>query len=319
MGDIKWFLGLMGLFALLWVASGGVNGPNTKRPFVRPIIEGGGTYGEDFFPGTSENVKSNEETLSKPKPEPQIISDELDRAKKDAEAIQQELEDLKRYSVLHGKITLSRGSTAYENDPNSEQLIIYSNHESAVKLTGLVIKSTMTGRKVTIGTGDKLAIPGSSTGKETIYLPPNATAHISTGRSPIGTSFQLNTCTGYFEQNNDFSPNLSSDCPRLIDEPLPEAPNRLSDACLDYIETIYSCTIPELTPDDPAYFDRTCQSWIATEATYNQCVTRHKKDTDFYKNEWRIYLGQDRPLWKTSREHIELLDAEGKVVDEISY
>jgi hypothetical protein len=61
-----------------------------------------------------------------------------------------------------------------------------------------------------------------------------------------------------------------------------------------------------------------CQDFILNTLSYNGCVTDHRSDPDFYKNEWRVYLNQSHELWG-SVDRIVLRDENGKVVSTLNY
>ena len=94
-------------------------------------------------------------------------------------------------------------------------------------------------------------------------------------------------------------------------------PNALNDACIDFIERMRTCTIN--AKPLPLTMQYECSSFINSEINYQTCVTNHKNEEDFYKSEWRIFLNRDEELWKAKRETIRLLDADGKVIDSLSY
>ena len=154
----------------------------------------------------------------------------------------------------------------------------------------------------------------------------NTIVYVVTGRSPNGTSFRLSKCTGYFEQFQDFAPSLPTQCPLPEDE-LFNRPgsNSYNDTCINFVEGLGRCTfnIGALPP----LIGSQCQNFILNTLSYNGCISAHKNDPDFYRNEWRVYLGRDQELWKNetgsswqnAREEIRLLDENGKVVDVVSY
>jgi hypothetical protein len=86
----------------------------------------------------------------------------------------------------------------------------------------------------------------------------------------------------------------------------------LSEACIDHLKTIPRCTTPKpLKP--PLSNDKGCDVYIATKINYTECVANHKDDKDFYRGEWRFYLGRDTLLWKSKNEIVELRDEAGKL------
>lgn len=186
-----------------------------------------------------------------------------------------------------------------------------SNH-SPYNLTGLILRSTESGRSITIGSAATLP-QLSYAPKDNIFLYPGERAYIITGHSPKAYSFRVNKCTGYFEQYVDFEPYLPIKCPYLRNEDLPKKPNQFPDNCLDYIDSIPRCTEIQFK-DLPISLSSQCRDFIAEKTTYQSCVSIHKYDDDFYSDEWRIYLERDQILWKNQRENIEIFDSARNVV-----
>ena len=230
------------------------------------------------------------------------------------------------FSPLKGKIRFGYDHAIYY-DPddkdavNQEYLSIQTEQDITEKihLTGLVIKSAITGVKVEIGKGVYLYFSGTVNPAQDIFLGPNETAYIITGRSPLGVSFRVNKCLGYLSKNQDFTPYLYSNCPAVRDEPMPKAPNQLNDKCLDYVESFPTCTT--FTTGE-LWLSPECNNFLIEKTTYSYCVQAHKNDKDFYGTDsadWRIYLSRDETIWKDKRETIELLDQNGKLIDSVSY
>ena len=69
----------------------------------------------------------------------------------------------------------------------------------------------------------------------------------------------------------------------------------------------------------PPTLSPACQEFIVKTANYDACVERHRTDKNFFKDDWRLYLGRDEELWKEKREVIELRDEDGKLVDVVIY
>jgi hypothetical protein len=214
------------------------------------------------------------------------------------------------------ELSLAVSSSAVKKaDPNEEYVEINFPKTALGKalLTGLRLEGVR-GLDIAIGKGVYLIMPATLNTEQAIFLEPGDKAIITTGQSPVGYSFRLNKCTGYFEQFQDFTPRLPKECPYPRDEDLPQG---LEDACLDYIDRLPRCEIH----DDPIpdYLSVPCRRYISREINYKTCVDIHKNDSDFYKNEWRVYLGRDEDLWKTKRETIRLLGKDDVVIDSVSY
>ena len=222
-------------------------------------------------------------------------------------------------SSFSDSISLERGTAGYYPTSKGEYLTIRVgiNHSGKTLLSGWELRSTPTGRSVTIPKAVILPFSGQTNSENFLFVEPGDVIHISSGRSPIGYSFRVNKCTGYFEQNQDFAPTLPIDCPRPIDEKLPEPPDHLSDSCMDFLERTPRCTVPR-TPT-AAEVPYSCAKYVAENINYNKCIEKHKDDPDFYKKEWRVYLNYDEKLWKDRREIIRLFDLTKNVVETLTY
>lgn len=294
MDDLKWFIGFLIFFIVAWVIGGGTL-RNATSPFIAPPVPMEGTGG-----GAQTSVQ-------RPTVPPSgSFAGDL-----------KVIEEQSGVSPLKGKMTLSRGS--YGGTTVDEEYVVVRFSDAAgsrALLTGMSLKSEVSGRTAVIGKGVYLLQQGTINPEEPIYLEPGSTAYILTGRSPIGYSFRLNTCTGYFGQFQRFTPSLSDDCPLPRTESLPPPPNAPSDTCLEFIDGMRRCRIE---PNPPNTLPPECRNYIRDSFSYPRCVTGHKSDASFYKNEWRIYLSRDNTLWKSTREVITLLDTQGKAVDTVTY
>lgn len=217
-------------------------------------------------------------------------------------------------SRYKGKVSLSASWATRETDPQKEYVEIsasYSNKEP-ISITGWTLKGRQ-GFGATIGKGAYLVYSAQLNTQDAVFLGPNDRAIIVTGHSPIGTSFRLNLCTGYFNQFQDFTPALPQDCPRISEK---EIPVNYPDACFDFVKSLSTCRMP-LTAVPPGA-GNDCANFVSEKANYNGCVLTHKSEENFYKLGWRVYLGRDNELWGT-RDSITLFDNEGKIVDQASY
>lgn len=211
---------------------------------------------------------------------------------------------------------LSVGSDAKKSDPQQEyiEIRISSSNKNPLLLTGLVLKNK-NNEQVVIGKGAKTPYINYINQQEDIYLQPGETAIISTGQSPIGNNFLINKCSGYLSQMQEFFPKLKIECPDPIKDEL--LPAMLDNACLDYIKKEFEKCKTKIT--FPYGVSTNCQSYINERINYNSCVNWHKKDSDFYKKEWRVYLGKNSEFWNNSHDIVTLSDSEGKIIDWRSY
>ncbi len=218
-------------------------------------------------------------------------------------------------SSYKGKISLSVWS-AKETDPQKEYVEIraYSDFKP-VSVSDWTIEGR-NGLKLSLGRGSKLFFLSQPSNQEPIILEPNGVIAVVSGKSPVGASFRLNLCTGYFNQFQSFTPYLSEECPRIKDEDIPQ---NYPDACVDYIRGLSSCRMPANIPYETSIkIGNDCTIFINQRASYSGCVSAYKNENNFYKNEWRVYLNREKEIWAT-RDTIILRDQEGKVVDKESY
>ncbi|MEK7480903.1 MAG: hypothetical protein AAB604_02265 [Patescibacteria group bacterium] len=183
---------------------------------------------------------------------------------------------------------------------------------SSLDLTDWTVENTR-GDRFSFGYVANLPYAGEVNQLARFIVPSDSTIHVITGKSPFSASFRTNTCTGYFAQFDSYTPSIDQQCPRPSDEP---AQGSLNDACLDYIESLPSCRIPQNTLLD---IGNTCRVYITNNINYRGCVANHKIDADFYRNEWYVYLGRPTELWKEKREHIILRDGQGTLMAELEY
>ena len=180
------------------------------------------------------------------------------------------------------------------------------------------MQSALTGVRAFFPRGADLFFVGAVNAQQDIYLDPEGSAVISSGPSPVGTSFRENVCTGYLDGLQTFRPALSRDCPAPADS-LPLTADNLrtyGDACFDFVRELPLCTLPLSAPSSvsPA-----CRIFLANNLSYNGCVQNYRYKTGFQRGAWRIYLNAGGELWRNSHDVIRLLDAEGRTVDVLTY
>lgn len=215
-------------------------------------------------------------------------------------------------------VTLEQANAS--SDIGSEYLTIRvsNNAPSKVTVTGWRLESTATGMSGTVPMAAELPFQGSVNATSPASLSPGQQAYVVTGRSPNGTSFRTNLCTGYFEQFQNFTPALKIECPN----PQEEAQNALTtgsynDTCYDFVRAVPRCTL--VTTSVPLPAGEACNQFVTTQLTYVGCINKHKNDPGFYKDTWYLFLNRDQELWRSRSERIRLLDENGKVVGVVSY
>lgn len=287
--DLVWVIFFLIIIAVIWYFTGGPARPASKEGLF--LYKPQEKYSEELR-STTEKV-----TLSTPSaPSSQTSTTSATD------------------SIFKNKASLIVDWNTKQTDPQKEYLGIRASpqNDSPLRITGWALEGKQ-GLDIAIGQGTYLIYSAQINPQEDIFLYPEEKTFIITGESPVGTSFRLNKCTGYFEQFKDFYPSLPKECPYPKDEDLPA---NLNDKCLDYIEGLPRC---EAVISIPWNLSSACQDYINEKINYNTCVELHKNDPDFYKQEWRIYLGRGEELWKEKRESIILTDQNNKIIDWVSY
>jgi hypothetical protein len=216
-------------------------------------------------------------------------------------------------------VTISSYSRAKKKSVDEERIEIKvkGSTKEKISITNWRLESSVTGKGDSIEGGSYLPYSSQVNFENVIALESGDKAIIITGRSPIGVSFRLNQCTGYFEQFQDFNPSLPRKCPDPVDDLPNLGVGDLANACFDFIDRLPRCQI--YLKALPGNLGGSCLNYINQKINYNSCVDTHKDDINFYSNEWRIYLERDEELWRDKREIIKLIDHKGRVVDAVSY
>ncbi len=316
MGDFGWFIwGLVGI-GLIWFFTGGLNSPSAHQgAYLKPPapLDTGEVYGT-YYEGNLSNDKSR---LDLPRKPGEII-------RKLTSGLESFLEESKAAEEIHSNSLLSKSihfdgiAGAKEDTADDEYIrIVSSDHADApIKISGLTLEGRAFGTAILIPRAAQLVIIGENSEKSDIILPPGGRALISTAKSPIGTSFRVNMCTGYLDQFEDYTPDLRKDCPS------PEVELRKTElsgekACVDFVQSLPQCQIYQ--GNFPSNISSACKIFVVEKLNYNSCVATHKKDAGFYTNEWRIFLDRTREIWANKSEIIKLLDQKGGIIDAITY
>lgn len=316
MDDFKWVLGFLAIIGILWLGSRVNKGDELPR-----ARESRATTTEALLPSQSEPAAGKNATDAKKQsiypPAGTVISRES-VAPQPSFAL----------STLHGKLFINTVQRAGEVDREYVLIQAASNNAEAIPVTGLTLRGKVSRTEGVVGRGWTLFIPGNTGEGDAVSLKPGARAYILSARAPIGVTtesppgrggFQLNTCTGYFAKGRTIYPGLPIACPHPAQEPLPLPPNTLSKTCYDYLKTLRRCAVPPATMPTNLVADGNCQAHLFNKISYNQCVAYHKDEPNFYRGEWRLYLGRDTKLWRDTKETVELRDKEGLLIDARTY
>ncbi len=270
-------------------------------------------------------TKSNS-SLSKSN-ENQNISKSIEEIRENVEKIEKEYEkqvEERSRSPYYNKVRMSRISNLNNKNPNKEYITlrVYAKDDEKINITGWYLKSEKTGYYAIIGRASLLPFPFTRTESD-IILEDKDKVVLTKGFSPIGISFKLNICTGYFEENRTFYPSLPRQCPKASDENLPIFSNDLDrdEECVDLISKIGRCTTKgnEYLRDLPDTITQFCKDYIKNQINYNSCVANNLGDKNFAVNEYRVFLNRFGPLWRSKNEKVNLYDRNGLIVDSISW
>ena len=207
-----------------------------------------------------------------------------------------------------------------QTDPAREYVTIRAKDSalSQIDITGWRLQSAVSGKTAFIRNGTSVYSSGEAVGTEHIVLNPGDSAILSSGRSPIGTSFRENVCSGYLSQFQDFYPDIEPGCPYAEVEAEDTNDDTIfaNNSCYSYLQGMSQCRV-ELNP--PTTLPPNCRAFISNTLTYQGCVKTHRYESDFKSPTWRVYFGYSENLWRAKREVLTLLDGEGKLVDSATY
>lgn len=227
-----------------------------------------------------------------------------------------------RQAQTFGDPSPYRGSVSigsYETSGSETEYIeIINSSQAEISITGWSIQSMVSGLRYPITTGANSFVMGSVNANEPIKLSSDMRAVIISGPSPVGVSFRENMCTGYLQEFGQFNPSLSLQCPAASSE-LPKTAQNVSTygaSCFTHLERTPLCTRASHTPSE---ISAACSTFVQQTLTYTGCADRHRWRSSFLGGTWRIYLGGASNVWSDESDVLRLLDADGRVVDVLSY
>ncbi|NTV44818.1 MAG: hypothetical protein HGA67_03970 [Candidatus Yonathbacteria bacterium] len=224
------------------------------------------------------------------------------QAKQDAEA--------SPYAPL---ISLRMNAAGTSPEKEYIELVVSSAAKNPITLTGWTLSSGSSIQAV-IGQGTSILSQGMQPYTEPIVLIPGAHAHIVTGRSPVGTSFQTNICSGYLEEYQSFTPSITKRCPSGT-KTATAAGASLDASCKKTLGSFSQCTTKGNLSSATS---PQCVGFIREYMSYNGCVRVYKNTPAFSDGTWYVYLERISPLWPKKGTLI-LKDIDGKIVKEIKY
>ncbi len=279
-------------------------------------------FGTDFPLTGEQNSNKSKQTTEKTEPLTKTeIEQKIKETKERVTELEEEIRETKEKetrSPYFEMVTIAGVYTPSNRNIDNEYLTLRSSYDidTPIDITGWTIKSRLTGNTITIPKGSNLYLPNNNSYISNIEVSKSQYIYINTGTSPIGESFRANICSGYHNQFYDFKPYITEYCPYPIDD-VEGIPYSLdNEKCFDFIDDMNRCEVQiESIPN----FSSQCTEYINQKVNYPTCVSKHKNDDDFYKNEWRIFLRSSQPLWRISKDTLDMFDKNGKVVDTYSY
>lgn len=212
-------------------------------------------------------------------------------------------------SPFKGKIIMS--VSPFGEDPQFESITLENNTENQrIAITGFVIENSQ-GVRFAIPRGHEL--PGfSAIPEDPIILNSGDRALITPGKQAGQTDFRMNICSGYFEEQNTYTPSINTSCPI----PDTKSLTHLSDECITTIERTPFCRTPR---DLPLTINSACSTYISNTLSYAGCVRENKSSSGFYSGEWRIWMQRSEEFFRNTHDKIILKDQAGRMVAEYSY
>jgi len=222
-------------------------------------------------------------------------------------------------SPYAGKVVI-RESNATESDAAQEyiQLTASQNNTQPISITNWTLQSAVSGARAIVPHAAPFFVLGTVNTVQPIYLEPGDSVFITTGASPVGTSFRENICSGYLTELQKFTPELSNECP-TPPEMLPMNADNLrtyGSSCFDYLNALTQCHFPTTLPSE---LSSACRSFISNTMSYNGCINTSRDRTPFALPSFRTYLGLRSELWNNSHDVIRLIDEQGQTVDVLTY
>ncbi len=250
------------------------------------------------------------------------VTDDIAAAQDQLTAIESQMNQAKAFgtpSPYRGKVSLENGSLGDDNEAQYARISASYDNTAPIDVSSWSLQSAVSGTRAYIPRGADTFLMGSINEQGDIYIAPGTDALLSSGTSPVGTSFRENMCSGYLGQMQTYTPPFSADCPSAASVLSPSAENlqTYGASCFDAIANLPSCAFPTSLPSS---ISASCRTFLTNTFSYNGCVQRSKSRSDFRGSTWRVFLGAPSgTLWNTRHDVIKLLDHEGRTVDMLTY
>lgn len=314
--EFDWFIwSLVGL-AFIWYFTGGTQNPDARAgAYLKPPapLDSGEAYGK-YYAGSDGYGETKLDLPDYPSVFLRNASSELSTFFISTKPVQKS----PVASSVFAKSLAFDGIAGPKRELTEEYVRIVANEKTTtnIAISGFTLAGEVLKSSVDIPKAVNSLILGTAGTKTDIILTPGGRALVSSDRSPVGTSFRANMCTGYLDQFQTYTPALIDECPEPVEELVRVGLDK-DQTCVDFVETLPRCRIYQGTY--PSDVSASCKAFVVNKLNYNACALDHKNDTDFLKNEWRVFLDQPRELWSDKSDIIRLIDTNGKTVNALVY
>lgn len=204
--------------------------------------------------------------------------------------------------------------TLYGNTVSQFTLRADSIGTSTVNVTGWFVRSNQKGEYY-IPQAIRVYNPFGPWTQQDIVLGQGDYVYVYSNKSPISKNLRLNKCTGYLNNQYDFSPDITNSCPSINRSEI----ITFSGECQTFLNSISGCR--EITATEKnrfsGYNNISCRNFLDT-INFGGCYNKYSGDKDFLSHEWRVWAGAQMPF---DRQHdrILLFDGDGLLVNEYLY
>jgi len=207
---------------------------------------------------------------------------------------------------------------------SSTQIVLASKiqDENQIDITGWKVVSQK--GTITIPKGTALFLPGQSTkDQDDIFIKKNDRIYLESASNPfkVVTNFKPNKCFGYLKDSYGSSFPSSLQTTRICPKVDKNSICNYSQDCITNILKLEKCQAVNYSKNLNIMFDTNCRTfidnYIVENLKYEGCVENYYKDKDFFKSEWRIYIGYS--ISCNCNDIIYLYDKNGLLVDKYNY
>ena len=218
-------------------------------------------------------------------------------------------------SPYYGEVKIGNVSPAstWNTVANFSLSANYNGLKAPIDVTGWHLRSNK--GDVVIPTAVADYTPGGFGYSGDITLSPGQVLNVYSSVSPIAKNLRMNQCIGYLNDTYTFTPALPQNCASVYDR---SEISTLSGACQSYILSLWSCSAPSIGQINNFSSEPACQALLSTRFNYATCYDRHRFDSGFFTNEWRVWIG-GAINFDQSHDRLLLFDKEGLLVDEYTY